>query len=1062
LIAVIVTPDQRLRVFVSSTLGELAKERAAVKEAVASLRLSPVLFELGARPHPPRHLYRAYLEQSHIFLGIYWQSYGWMAPGMQVSGIEDEYGLAKGLPRLIYVRRPAPDRDPRLQAFLDRVESGDDVCYKTFSSPEELRGLVAEDLAVLLTERFQAATLPTARAAGQGVRPGNVADEAAALPSGDVTFLFTDIEGSTRLWEQYPDAMPATLGRHKAVVRKAVEDHGGTVVRDTGDGLFAAFASAADGVAAAVEAQCGLQDVDWGVTGPLATRMGLHSGQADPIERDYHGPAVNRCAGIMNMAHGGQVIVSAATCQRAGSAPAPQVSFLDLGPQRLRDLSAAVRVYQVQHPRLRASFPALRSLDAFVNNLPAKLSSFVGRQPELRRLAQILDATRLLTLTGAGGVGKTRLALQLSADRAHLFEDGVWLVNLASITDPTLVAPELASVLRIGEQPGRTWVESLLWHLRERETLLVLDNCEHLLDEVASLVETILRSCPRVRILVTSREALAVLGEAVWHVAPLSVSADRGMSEAEQLFVDRAREADLEFQPTGDIPADIAQICHRLDGIPLAIELAAARVRVLSVTEITERLDQRFRLLTGGSRTALPRQRTLEATVAWSYELLHEPERRLFERLSVFAGSFTLDAVEQVCVGGPVTAYEILDLVTRLVERSMLVHERAGPPSSYRLLETMRAYGRDRLAERGELLALRDAHLAWISGFARSAARLLEGPEQVLWLDRVSAELDDIRLALTWAPEGDSAPVGLECAANLFWFWFIRGVREGRQWLDRLLAAVPDAGPEILASALLADGTLILEMGDNRSAAAMLERSLAMYREIGGEQGAARALTNLGRAEWALREPGQVKARLEEALRICRRLGDTLGTGFALQFLGMWEAVYGDTVTAVERMDELAVIARRTGMPLLVAHAAEFSAATRWRASAGAEQVRPLLREALQIYRRLGSLMCAAHCAETTAAWASEAGASEAGARLLGATEALREEAGTPVPPSFRALFYETTRERLLAALGEDRYRVAVAHGRSLGLEAAIDAALAVLEDARAGRTSYTPKARVS
>jgi predicted ATPase/class 3 adenylate cyclase len=1039
---VIVTPDQRLRVFVSSTMGELAEERAAVREAVASLRLSPILFELGARPHPPRDLYRAYLEQSHVFLGIYWQRYGWVGPGMEVSGIEDEYLLAKDMPRLIYVKQPAAERDPRLQAFLDRIRARADVSYKAFSSPEELRALVAEDLAVLLTERFQAATVPAREVADRSSR----AEDTVALPSGDVTFLLTDVEGSTRAWEEHPDEMPAALGRHKSVVRRAVENHGGMVVKDTGDGLFAVFAAAADSVSAAVEAQRDLYDIDWGVVGPLRARMGLHSGEMDPIHRDYYGPAVNRCARIMGVAHGGQVIMSSATRQRTGSVPLPEVSFLDLGHQRLRDLSAAVHLYQVLHPKLPANFPPLRSLDAFENNLPAKLSSFVGRESELGQLAKIMEGTRLLTLTGAGGVGKTRLALQLAADWAHKFDDGVWLVNLASLTDPTLVAPELASVLRIGEQPGRTWVESVLWYLRQREMLLVLDNCEHLLDEVASLAETVLESCPRVRMLVTSREALTVPGEAVWHVAPLSVSGEPGGSEAERLFVDRAREVDLEFRAAGADTVAIAQICRRLDGIPLAIELAAARVRVLSVAEIADRLDQRFRLLTGGTRTALLRQRTLEATIAWSYELLHERERRLFERLSVFAGSFTLDAVEQVCAGGVVKAGEALDPVTHLVDRSMLVHERAGPPSSYRLLETMRAYGRDRLAERGDLPAWRDAHLAWVNSFARSVAPLLEGQEQVLALDRISAELDEIRLALTWALEGDGAPVGLECAANLYWFWFIRGVREGRQWLDRLLAAAPHAPPETVASALLADGTLILEMGDNEVAAATLQQSLALCREIGSEQGAARALRGLGRAEWALREPGQVKTRFEEALRIFRRLGDTLGSGFALLFLGMWEAVHGDTATAVERMDEQAAIARRTGMPLLIAHAAEFSAATRWKASGDHEQAPPLLREALHTYRQLGSLVCAAHCVETTAAWAFEAGAIEAAARLLGATEALREDAGTPVPPPTRTLFYEATRAHVLATLGEDRYRAEVEQGRSLDLEGAIDAALGVVD----------------
>ena len=839
--------------------------------------------------------------------------------------------------------------------------------------------------------------------------------------------------------------MPRAMRTHQAVLRAAVEDHGGVVVKDTGDGMFAAFAAADDAVAAAVDAQRGLAGVEWGETGPLKARMGVHSGEAEPLAGDYHGPSVNRAARIMGVAHGGQIVVSAAAVARCDALP-PGVSLRDLGPQRLRDLSASVRLHQALHPELPSVFPPLRSLDAVANNLPAELSSFVGRERELGELAAALHETRLLTLTGVGGVGKTRLALQLGADCSDRYSDGVWLASFAPISEAALVAPELATALRISEQPGRTWEQSIVAHLRAREALLVFDNCEHVLEAVASLSGAILAACPRARILVTSRESLNIPGETVWQVPPLSLADEDSGSEAERLFLDRARLVDPHFSLAEGESEALARICRRLDGIPLAIELAAARVRVLSIPEIAERLNERFQLLTGGSRTALPRQRTLEATVRWSYDLLDDDERRLFERLSVFAGSFTLDAVEQVCAAEPLRPEQMLDLITELADRSLVVHERSGPPSRYRLLETMRTYGLDRLADRGEVRATRDAHLAWVNSFARAAARLLDGPDQELWLDRVAEELDDIRAALAWALDNSSAEIGLACAATFYRYWYIRGVREGRTWLDRLLAAAPAAPQKILAKALYASGSLTQLCGDNEAAATSLERSLALYRAIGNERGAAWALHDLGMAEWALREPTAVKARFDEALKIFRQLGDPIGIAYTLQFLGCWELAFGDPDRSIELFAEHEALVRPTGIPNLVAHTAEFAADARWRGLGELDEARPLLREALGLYRQVGTPLCAAHGLESTAGWAAACGAAANAAVLLGATEALRADAGTPVPP-YESLFYQELRELLHARLGEEAYERALAHGRTLGFDAAIDAALAVTED---------------
>ena len=385
-------------------------------------------------------------------------------------------------------------------------------------------------------------------------------------------------------------------------------------------------------------------------------------------------------------------------------------------------------------------------------------------------------------------MGKTRLALQLMADHADAFTHGVWVTDLAGLSEPALVPHQIASSLWIADQPGRSWQEAVEWYLRDKEVMLLLDNCEHLLDAVAQTVVALLAHCSRVTVLTTSREALDVPGEVVWLVPPLPVGEPGRAAAAERLFVERAREVDPRFAPTAADRAAIGRVCHRLDGIPLAIELAAARTRVLSPAEIADRLDDRFGLLTGGRRTALPRQRTLEATVSWSYDLLDDRERALFDRLSVFAGGFTLDAVEQVCVAEPVEAGDVLDLVTSLTDRSLVVHEGGGGPSRFTMLETLRVYGLDRLLQRGEAARIRDAHLAWANRFARQAERHLDGPEQARWLDLVDSDLDNIRAALGWAAAGGDPALGLSCAATLYRYWFMRAIHEGRLWLERLIA----------------------------------------------------------------------------------------------------------------------------------------------------------------------------------------------------------------------------------------------------------------------------------
>ena len=559
------------------------------------------------------------------------------------------------------------------------------------------------------------------------------------LPTGTVTFLFTDLEASTRLWETHPEAMPAALARHDSLLRQAVEAHGGTVVKTTGDGLHAAFASALAAAHAAVAAQQALEAEAWGDPGPLRVRAALHTGEAELRDGDYYGPALNRAARLMGAAHGGQILLSAATAALLQQA---DLQLIDLGEHRLRDLAAVEHVFQLNTPGLRSDFPPISSLATYAHNLPVQLTSFVGREREMAEVKRLLSTTRLLTLTGPGGTGKTRLALQAAADLLDRYAGGAWLVELATLSDPSLIGQAVAAALCIQEQPGRSLDEVLIDYLRYKRLLLLLDNCEHLVEACARLADRLLRACPDLTILVSGREALSIAGEVTFQVPSLRVPpvpdpADPPPAsamlayEATRLFVERAQAARPDFRLTDANAPAVAQICYRLDGIPLAIELAAARVKVLPPEQIAARLSDRFRLLTGGSRTALPRQQTLQALIDWSWDLLPEPERRLLRRLSVFAGGWTLEAAEAVASGdaGGQESLDVLEGLVQLVAKSLVM---AGDEGRYHLLETIRQYARDRLWAAGEGEALRDRHAGFFLALALEADPHLAGPNMVL------------------------------------------------------------------------------------------------------------------------------------------------------------------------------------------------------------------------------------------------------------------------------------------------------------------------------------------
>ena len=581
--------------------------------------------------------------------------------------------------------------------------------------------------------------------------------DVAELPTGTVTFLFTDLVGSTRLWQEFPEAMKVALARHDEIVGEAIVGDGGYVVKTMGDGFHAVFSVAQDAIDAAVAAQVGLGREAWGATGPLVARMGIHSGPADVRDGDYFGTAVNRAARLMGAAHGGQIVVSRATEELVRDTLAGGVGLVDLGEHVLRDVARPERVFQVTQMDLVGEFPPLRSFDRTASELPAALTSFVGRERELTALISVLRDARMVTLVGVGGVGKTRLALEAAAELAGEFGHGVVFCELASVTDRRAVPDAVASRLRVQPIPGVPIVESIVATLRDQQRLVVLDNCEHVLDAAGVLADAIVRSCPRVTVLATSREGLGIDAEVLRPIRSLSVPDDSASveevagSESAQLFAVRAAAVRPEFVVDAASGPAVGDICRQLDGVPLALELAAARVSSLTVRDIAERLDQRFRLLTGGHRTALERHQTLRNTVDWSYELLDPAEAWLFDRLSVFAGGFTLDAAESVVRGEGIDAEDVLDLVSHLVARSMVIADESGDVMRYRLLETMRQYARERLDAVGDPEAWRRRHADYYLALADRAEVGGQGPEELRWVGIVEADLANFRAVLDWS-----------------------------------------------------------------------------------------------------------------------------------------------------------------------------------------------------------------------------------------------------------------------------------------------------------------------
>ncbi len=879
---------------------------------------------------------------------------------------------------------------------------------------------------------------------------------ASPLPTGTVTLLFTDIEGSTRLLQEIGDEYAALLTDHHRIVSAAAEAHAGSRVDAAGDGLFYSFPTARGGLAAAVEAQRALTEHAWPGGAEVRVRMGIHTGEPMSAVAGYVGLDVHRASRICSAGHGGQILVSESARTLIGGGMPAGIALHDLGEHRLRGLESPERLYQVTGEGLRSEFPPVRSLETLPNNLPRQLSSFVGRDEEILEAEERLREATTLTLTGPGGVGKTRLALEIGAHLVDLFEGGVWLVELASVSEGPLVVEAVGSALRVKQRPGTAPMAAVIEAIGDKPVLLILDNCEHLLDTVVEVADELLRSCLRLQLLATSREALGIPGESLMPVPsmslPLASVADDdlvglGRCDAVQLFVDRARGVAPSFALNAENAAAIAQICRRLDGIPLAVELAAARIRSLPPAQIAARLDDRFRLLTGGTRTALPRHRTLRAAFDWSFDLLSPAEQTLVPRLAVFGGGFSLEAAEAICSGGAVVAADMLDLLGRLIDRSLLISDEYGGEARYRMLETIRDYAQERLAESAEAAEMHVRHRDWFVALVdRARPAFFSGSIQGDWVSRLARDHDNLRAALRWAdgdPEGADAELSI--VSGLWRFWEVRGdFAEGAAWLSRALARVGGEVSLRRASALTGAGVLAAQQGDYAAAQAFHDASLVLHRELGNPIAVAAACSNSASVAAERGDLERARQLYAEAIRLSADVGDRQSAAFSLINLADVAARQGDAEEADRLYEESGATFRELGDEFGVAHAtAKLAQSARRRGDRATARER--YAEAISIHERVGDRRGEARMRASLGDLAAEEGDLAEAERLYQANVAIRGALGDQ-------LGVAAGLERL-AGVAEDRpLRAAALLGAAHGIRDRVGAPLSATNAARVER----------
>ena len=886
------------------------------------------------------------------------------------------------------------------------------------------------------------------------------------LPRGTVTFLFTDIESSTALWEEDAASMRSAVERHLALVDTAITAHGGYRYEQVGDAIQAAFATAGDGLGAAIEAQRALTAEPWQLTNPIRVRMALHTGEAAPDSGgQYHQiPALNRLSRVLAITHGGQILLTHDTRQLAGDSLPDNVVLQDLGEHRLRDLLQPERIYQAIAPGLPASFPPLPSLERHHTNLPVLLTSLVGRAADVARVVSLFeDNCRLVTLLGPGGTGKTRLALAAGAELLETFADGVWFVDLAPIADPSLVLPAIATTLGVRETEAGNREAALTAFLRPKHTLLLLDNFEQVV-AAAPHVATLLSACPRLAVLVTSREPLLLQVEQQVPVAPLALPESQGLPSlaelarvpAVELFVQRAQAIVPDFALTAENAGAVAEICRRLDGLPLAIELAAARIRLLPPPALLARLDQRLPLLTRGVRDAPARQRTLRDTIAWSHDLLTPEERVLFRRLSVFAGGWTLEAAE--AIAGPEGELDVLEALTALVDKSLVRQsgDVAGEPR-FGLFETIREFGLEQLAAAGEVDAVRRRHADYLLGMTEAISSGLWRVTEPALLRRLAAEHYNARGALEWFEKQGELDSCLRLAVGMGWFWFIRGLAtEGRSWLERAVAPGAAVTPAVRAWALMWAAPLALMQQDVAAAVNLAEASVALWRDHDPTSGGlAAALVALGQAVGQSGDQERARSLLEEGLALARSLSHTFLVVFTLENLAGLALLRGDPAAATALVGEALPLQRTIGhtwgAPYSLSVQAEIS-----RREGNLEAALSHYREAMAIAEERGDRVFIGGLLTAIGSIGAFCGEAERSVRLLGAAEKLRETVGSWSHLSGRAGDLDA-RKAARDALGEERFAAAWLAGRALPWHRAINEAVALAEELECAQSPQPP-----
>jgi predicted ATPase/class 3 adenylate cyclase len=911
-----------------------------------------------------------------------------------------------------------------------------------------------------------------------------------SLPSGTVTFLFTDIEGSTKLWEEHPEAMKAALAKHDVILKKAIESNHGHIIKTTGDGVHAVFTTALDAVNTSVNAQRELtrmkdeggrmneepnQENSSFITHPssfvLKVRMGLHTGEAELRDGDYFGGTLNRAARIMSAGHGGQILISDVTAQVVREHLPADVSLLDLGEHHLKGLLRAEKIYQVVSPDLHKNFPALNSISTATNNLPAQLTSFIGREREMKEAAKRFSDARLLTLIGPGGTGKTRLSIQLGTEMLPNFADGVWFIELAPLADSAYVISTVASVFNLREVQGMSLINIVMDYLRGRQLLIILDNCEHLVETCAQLANQLLHECPQLKMVASSREALGINGETVYRVPSLMDD------EATRLFVERATKADSRFKLTEHNASPIVQICSRLDGIPLAIELAAARVKLFSPEQIAERLDDRFKLLTGGSRTALPRQQTLRALIDWSYQTLTETEQRALRRLAVFSGGWTFEAAEAV-----IRESEALDGLAGLVNKSLVNVEEQDGKSRYFFLETIRQYAMEKLVETGEANETRNRHLDYL-------LKLIVQPKPDLfgialtWLEQIDSEHDNLRAALEWGVANDiGKAMQLALKVNMYWstrdfmgealFWYkailqksetlsgydserasiyslmgwnsilIGQHRDGRTASETAIALakkVDDARVLVFSACTLALASAFL--GDLATAQNVVIEAETAAREKGFKEEL--AFVTSARAQviyYTTRDAAKAKKYLDEAVHLSTEVGYRWETAFLTFGQARLAAMLGDVETARIKFEEGSEMARHMGNKRMVySNRSEYAHVLR--ETGHLDEAYAIYMEVIPGWKDLGHRAAVAHELECIGYILTRKEEPERAVKLLSAAQTIRKVIDMP-RTQIEDDEYDQELSTLRGLLSEAEFEKNWDNGMNLSMDKAIELAL--------------------